>query len=161
MASTIKSLYGVQNTTMSLTLASLGSTSQRASSAVDNSTDLFLDALVFLTLRSNASGTSTTGAARVYAYGSTDGGANYTEGASGTDAAITLTSPPNARLIGLVNMVANGVTYKGGPFSVGAAFGGVLPQKWGIIVENVSGAVFDGSAGNFNVNYQGVQAQSV
>ena len=90
----------------------------------------------------------------LYAYGTVDGGTTYTEGATGSDAAITLTSPTNARIIGIINIVANSTTYTGGPFSVAAAFGGTLPQKWGIIVLNSSGGTFDASTAS--VEYQGV-----
>lgn len=90
----------------------------------------------------------------VYAYGTADGGSNYSEGATGSDAGITLTSPPNVKLIGIINVVANSTTYKSGPFSVAQAFGGVLPEKWGIIVENKTAATLDASVGS--AIYQGV-----
>jgi hypothetical protein len=50
--------------------------------------------------------------------------------------------------------VDNSTTYTGGTFSVAAAFGGILPQKWGIIVLNSSGGTFDASTAS--VEYQGV-----
>lgn len=159
--STLQALYGQNGQTLAITLASLASTAQRQSSVVDNSSDLFLDVLLSITMRSAGASTSTTGAVNLYAFGTVDGGSNYSEGAGASDAAITLTSPPNVRLIGIVNVVANSTNYRAGPFPIAAAFGGVMPQKWGIIAENKSGATLDGSAGNFNVTYQGVKAQSV
>ena len=61
------------------------------------------------------------------------------------------------KLIGVINVVANSTTYYGGPFSVAAAFGGQLPDHWGIVVQNESGATLDGSVGS--AYYQGVKAQ--
>ena len=148
------------NQSVTITLASLGSTSARQSTIIDNTTNQDIDAGLMVKLRSGASGTSSTGVANIYAFASADGGTNYTEGLGATDAAATLTSPPNVKLIGTVSVVANSTTYVGGPFSVAAAFG-YLPGKWGVVVENKTGAVLDGSAGNFNVVYERVQMQSV
>lgn len=158
MAGNIEFLYGTSAQTITCTLASLTNTSARGAAAVDNSSNLFEDALVQLTLKSGASGTSTTGVVNIYATGTTDGGTTYGEGA-GTDAAVTLTSPPNVKIIGTVNVVANATSYKSTPFSVAAAFGGTLPQKWALIVENQSGGTLDATAGNFTLQYQGVAHQ--
>ncbi len=158
MAGNITAKYGTNNQTITCTLASLTNNSARSSAAVDNTSNLFLDVLVMLQIKSGASSTASTGAVNVYAYGTVDGGTTYTEGA-GTDAGITLTVPPNARLIGVINVVANATTYKAGPFSVAAAFGGVLPDHWGIIVENKTGGTLDSTEGSHLKLYQGVEAQ--
>jgi len=158
LISTIEAKYGTSNQAITCTITSLGNNSARASTAIDNTTNLFLDALVFVTVKSASASTSSTGTVNVYAYGTADGGTTYTEGATGTDAAITLTSPTNARLIGVINVVANSTTYKAGPFSVANAFGGILPDHWGIIIENKSGATLDASVGSSW--YQGVQQQA-
>jgi hypothetical protein len=156
----IKAKFGSSGQTITCTLASLTNNSARQSTEIDNSTNLFLDALVFLNIASPSASTSTTGFVNVYAYGTVDGGTNRTENAGASDAAITLTVPANARLIGVINVVANSTTYKAGPFSVAAAFGGVLPEKWGIIVENKTGGTLNSTEGNHFKNYQGVLAQS-
>lgn len=157
MAGDIKQKFGTSNQSITCTITSLTNNSQRQSTAIDNSTNLYLDALVFLTIKSAAASTSASGYCNVYAYGTVDGGSNYSDGASGTDGSITLTSPPNVRLVGTVNVVANSTTYKAGPFSIAAAFGGIMPEKWGIIVENKTGATLDASVGS--AIYQGVYAQ--
>lgn len=159
MAGDIKNKYGTSNQTITVTMASLASAAARASTAVDNSTNVFSDALVSIITKTNAAGTTATGTVNIYAYGTADGGTNYSEAATGTDAAITLTSPPNVRLIGSLNTVANATTYKAGPFSVAYAFNGVLPDHWGIIVENKSGAALDATGGNHSAVYQGVLSQ--
>lgn len=160
MAADIKLKYGTSAQVITITVASLANAGARSGLAVDNTTNLFIDALVQLALKSPASATSATGYVNVYAYGTTDGGTTYAEGA-GTDAGVTLTAPPNVRLIGVINMVANAVTYKSEPFSVAQAFGGILPAKWGIIVENKSGGTLDTTGGNHLVQYQGVLGQTV
>ena len=159
--SIIKSYYGSNGQAITVTLASLTNGSARASTVVDNTTNLFLDALVFLNVKTGASGTGATGHVDIYTYGTVDGGTNYTENASGSDSSITLVSPSNARLIGIVNAVANAVTYKGGPFSVAAAFGGVLPDHWGLIIVNSSGGTLDGTEASHLKVYQGIQNQVV
>jgi len=161
MAADIKTKYGTSNQTITLTIASLGNGSARESTVVDNSTLVCLDALVQLKVKSNASGTSSTGVVNVYAYSSSDGGTTYTENATGSDAAITLTTPTNAVQVGIVNVVANATTYKSSPFSIAQAFGGILPQRWGIIIENKSGAALDATGGSHAAFYQGVFAQTV
>lgn len=160
MTVTQKALYGSNNQAITITLASLGSGSARASTAIDNTTNLFLDALVTVKVK-----TAGTVAAPfmfdVYAYGTVDGGTTYSDGATGSDAAITLTSPPNVRKIGTVNTPVTATSYVAGPFSVADAFGGKLPDHWGIIIKNNSGATADSTGGNFAVVYQGIQAQQV
>lgn len=160
MGSTIEAKYGTSNQTITITLASLGSTNSRASTYIDNTTNLFLDALVSISTKTGASGVSSTGTINVYAYGTVNVGATsttFTDGASGSDSAITVV---NARLIGIFNANANATEYFAGPFSVASAFGGDLPQQWGIIFNNASGATLDTTAGNHNVVYQGLLAQT-
>jgi hypothetical protein len=157
----VKPLYGSNNQAITCTFTSLANSGQRSGAAIDNTSNLYLDALVQIKIKTASSSTSATGNVNIYAYGTADGGTDYGGGESGmgTDAGVTLTAPPNIRLIGVVNCVANSTVYLGGPFSVAAAFGGVLPDHWGIVVENQTGATLDASVGS--AWYQGVQAQIV
>jgi len=158
--STFKTSYGTEKQSITITITSLTTGSVRGSVVVDNTTNLYLDALVQVQIKSGAGSTSANGYVNIYAYGTVDAADSlYTEGSTGTDQAITLTVPTNARLIGTLNMVANSVTYVSEPFSVAAAFGGVLPEKWGIFVENQSGGTFDGTTAF--AYYQGIWGQSV
>lgn len=159
MASDIKAKYGTNNQAITCTFTSLANNGQRCAAAIDNTSNLFLDALVQIKIKTGNASTSTTGFVNIYAYGTADGGTNYSDGVSGTDASATLTSPPNVRLIGVVNCVANSTTYVGGPFSVAQAFGGQLPDHWGIVVENKTGGTLDASIGS--AWYQGVLNQVV
>jgi len=45
--------------------------------------------------------------------------------------------------------------------SVAAAFGGSLPPKWDVIVENKTGAALDSTEANHVKKYIGILAQSV
>jgi len=156
--STVKALYGTSNQSIICTLTSLANNGQQGSASIDNTSNLYLDAFVQLKIKTASSAVAATGSINVYAYGTADGGSDYSDAVSGTNASQTLTSPPNLRLIGVINANATSTTYVGGPFSVAAAFGGVLPDHWGIVVENKTGAAFDGTTAS--AWYQGLQ-QSV
>lgn len=145
-----------------LTLASLASsaTAGRESTEVDNTTDLYLDALVWVQIALTTGTIGSDKAVYVYAYGSLDG-TLYPDTVTGADAAITLNDPTQLRLIGVINAVAQSTTYKGGPWSVAAAFGGVLPPFWGIVVRNYTNIALTATEGNHDAKYRGVLAQSV
>lgn len=148
--------YGTANQALTLTIASLGSTSGRESTAVDNSTSLFMDVKLALKIRTNAAGTSSTGRVDVYAYASVDG-STYSGGATGTDAAYS-GNLDQLIYLGSVPAVANSTTYAG-LFSMSKAFGyGGIPTKWGIVISNQSGAALDSTGGNHSAVYQGVYA---
>lgn len=158
-ASTTKTLYGTSNQAITCTFTSLTNGSYRQSTVIDNSSNLFLDALVMVKAKSASSSTSATGYVAIYGYGTADGGTTYDGGASGSDASYTVdVTPPNLVLIGILNLNANSTTVQR-TFSVATAFGGQLPQKWGIIVLNATGATLDASIGS--AWFQGVQAQAL
>ena len=153
----IKQAFGT-STSITITLNSLASsaTAGRESTAIDNSSDLFLDALVTVILNVGAGTIANDKCAYVYAYGSEDG-TNLTDNATGSDAAITLNAPTNLRLVHVIAMPTASLTYKA-VFSIAAAFGGVLPRKWGIVVRNYCGIALN-SSGN-SATYSGVYATS-
>lgn len=155
----IKQKYGTNGQALTCTIASLANNSARQSTEVDNSSNVFIDALVVLKITAGASGTSSTGYVNLYAYATVDNGTTRTEGAGASDAAITLVSPTNLILVATVNVVANNVVYVGGPWSVARAFGGSLPEKWGMVVENKSGGTL--AASGQSLTYQGVYLQTV
>lgn len=127
---------------LTLTITSLANGSARASTVVTNSSG-YADALVSFRIKTAAASVDTRGSVGIFAYASTNNGGYYTEGATGTDGAITLSSPTNAAKVGYANANVVSTTYDIGPFSVADAFGGVLPQKWGIIFSNSTGAAID------------------
>lgn len=139
---------------ITITLNSLANNSARQSAVVDNSTNKYLDALVGGTFKTATGTLASPGYINVYAYALTDG-TNYSGGASGSDAAYTLPTYKQLVLLGTVYINTANVVENMSPKSVAAAFGGTLPQKWGIVVENQSGLTLDASAGGA-LSYTGI-----
>lgn len=160
MAVTVENKYGTSNQTITCSIASLTTGSARSSTAIDNSSTLYQDVLVQIKILSGLAATSASGIVNIYVYASDDGGTTYGSGA-GTDAAITLTVPPNLVLIGTMNVVANATTYKSNPFSVAKCFNGQMPQFWGIVIENKSGGTLAAVEASHAKFYQGVYQQTV
>lgn len=158
----IKNAYGTDGVAITCTLASLASAAARESTVVDNSTDLFVDALVYVAARLAAGSPTGQKALNVYVYATVDAASpKYPDVVTGADAAITLTSPTNLKLLGSIQAPASGgLTYKGSPWSVAQAFGGVLPKKWGIVIENQTGLALTGTEGDHTKTYQGVYLTS-
>ena len=137
-------------TTITITTDSLASstTAGRESTLVDNTTTLYLDALVtFKIVYPNLAPANHRG---VYVFAYAYDGTDYTYPCAGTgDAGVTLdditTTAYQLPQIGFIPCVQN-KTLKSRPFSVASAFGGVLPSKWGIAVLNYSGQTL--STGN-------------
>lgn len=161
--SDIKTAYGTTGQAFTCTLASLASsaTAGRESTAIDNTTNLYLDALVQVRVKTSASALANDKAVYVYAYATVDNGTTYTDNATGLDAAITLVSPTELLLIGVVWCPAISTTYKGGPWSVAKVFGGALPAKWGIVVRNYTGQALDATEASHAKLWQGVYSTVV
>lgn len=156
--SVTKEQYG-SSTAITITLTSLGDGNCRESAAVDNTSNLYLDALVYVACKLAAGSPASIQAINIYVYASEDG-TNFGDNATGSDAALTMRSPTNLRLLGTIQTPdSGGVTYKSNPMSVARAFGGSLPRKWGIVVQNNSGLALD-SSGN-SASYTGVYLQAV
>jgi hypothetical protein len=148
---TIKSSYAAK-ATITVTLTSLANGSARECTVVDNTANLYLDALIRIKTNGSAAGNTVT--VDVYAYAAL-GDTAYTDGATGSDAAFTAANRLNARYLGSVTL--NGTTgVIAGPWSVAAAFGGTLPDKWGLIFVNNSGAALSATGGDHVVEYEGV-----
>jgi len=104
----------------------------------------FLDAYVVVQITTGLG--SQSGRVNIWVYGSTDSGVTYGDGMPGTNTSVTLTDPPNLTLLG--------TKYTSNPMSVAAAFGGRMPEFWGIVVENrLSGAFHTSGNGAW---YQGM-----
>ena len=153
----IKTAYGT-STALTISLASLASAldAGRESTAVDNGTNLFIDALVQVKIKLQAGTPAADRAVYVYAYGSEDG-TIYTDNATGTDANITLTNPPNMPLVSVIAIPdAGGLTYESQPFSIAKAFDWILPRKWGLVVRNNTNVAFSATGGDHTAKYTGV-----
>lgn len=160
MSTTNKIAFGA-STAITITPSTLGSTSAWQSASVDNSTNLYLDALVTLTATLSNGTPGSDKQINVYAAGSEDGtkwpgeGSGNNDGVTGADATITLESPTNLKLIGSISAPTANKTYTSQPLSVAAAFNGILPRKWSIVVENRTGMAFVAGA---TLQYSGVSS---
>lgn len=157
--STIKTAYGTETTMTVTNLHSLASSATAGwqSDVVDNTTDLYLDALVQVVLDFANTAPANDKAAYVFAYGGL--ATTYTNPVTGTQGTITLTSisttQQNLKLIGVLAYNTADEVVESQPFAVASAFGGVLPPKWGLVIMNFSGAALAAS-GN-TVKWRGVQ----
>lgn len=156
---TVKAAYAGASA-LTITLASLATSSTlvagRESTAIDNTSNLYDDAIIggFIT-----TGTSpTAGQIEVWAYGSYDG-TSYAGGASGSDANLTPEGSQKGalRLICVIQTTtASNQKYTFGGYSIAAAFGGVMPPKWGIFVVHNTAVNLNSTGGNHEIKYNGV-----
>jgi hypothetical protein len=145
-------------TAITLTLTSLASGAARQSAKVDNTTNLYLDALIEPAAIKTATGTLATGAVvSIYAYGSIDG-TTWADGLTGSDAAWTPPTNITGRLIAQVPIDTAATAKTFNSASVALAFGGTLPPFWVIAAVNSTGLALDGAAGG-SVSYAGVKTQ--
>lgn len=166
MASVLEAFQAAQSFTIT-NLNSLASslTAGWGSAAVDNSSTLYLDALVQVNIAAVNTAPGSLKAFYVFAYGLTDtGGSLYTTtgatsgGTPGSQGALTFpsidTNAVNLPLIGVIPYVGQNTIIYSPPFSVARGFGGILPQKWGVAIVNASNMTIAAS-GN-SVQYTGV-----
>ena len=143
---------------LGITLTSLATsaTAGRQSTAVDNTTNPFMDVILQVRFRLLAGTPVTDQSVYVYVWGSEDG-TNFTDGMSSVDAALTPRVPTNMTLLQTISAAtAGGLQYQGNPISVALAFGGLLPRKWGVYVRNYTGFAFTATAGENVVSYTGI-----
>lgn len=155
---TLKTAYsGSLGVAISCTLASLASASARESAAVDNQTNLYIDALVEVTVKLQAGSPASDKAVYVYAAGSVDA-STWPDAVTGSDAAITMNSPTQLRLLGVIFAPTASTTFKSEPMSVASVFGGVLPPKWSIVILNKTGIALSATEGDHAKIYTGIYA---
>jgi hypothetical protein len=153
----IKIAYGA-STALTISLASLASSQDagRESTAVDNTANLYHDYICQVKIKLQAGTPAADRAVYIYVYGTEDG-TTYTDNATGSDAAITLRNPPNAKLAQIIACPDSGaLTYESQPFSIAKTFDWLLPRKWGVIVRNNTNVTFDATGGNHTVKQTGI-----
>lgn len=143
------------------TLTSLASAGWRQTTAVDNTSNLYIDALVGGITQLGAP--SVNGTMEIYAYGSWDS-TNYTCGLSGSDG--TITWGTNTGVLGYNDLIPLGVAntegtddnddVEWGPFPLAAAFGGRMPPKWGLVFKDNTGATLHATGTNNAIKYTGI-----
>lgn len=174
MASTIKLLYPASSAnTVAFTfdVSSLASSTVwagRASTAVDNTTNLDVDHLVGgVTKLGTGPTASKTVAIYVYSIVKIAAGVpTYVDGITGTDAAKTMTSANVAlgclkRLWSASTDATTGLVLAMPPTSIAARFGGILPPFYGLFMTHDSGVALDATAGSHSFHYERIQSQTV
>lgn len=145
----LKESFG-SSTAMTITnLNSLGpsTTTGWQSAVVDNTSDKAIDVEVNVIL--NVDNTPPVTYSRVYIYvyaGYYDGSVwKYTLNAAGTEGTIFLTKPSNFILVKTLAYMTQNETLKSGGFFIAKAFGGKMPDAWGIIIVNDTTGTFEAS----------------
>lgn len=158
--STVKPLYGSNNVAITVTLASLANAAYRQSAAVDNTANLYDEVKVQFKIKTGTvAGTPTIS---LYLADSADGGTTYSDGASGSDAAFTPTSPPNLKLLYVLACPTAATAYKSDTVYVKSAAGiWVMPDHWSLVFLNNTGGTLDATGANFSVFYEGLNPQIV
>lgn len=148
-------------------LASSTSWAGRASTAIDNTTNLDLDHLVSGVVKLGTSPTVSK-TVSVYAYSTAkiaSGTPTYVDGITGTDANKTMTSA-NVAFSCLVWLwsattdATTGLNLYMPPRSIAQAFG-AMPPFYGLFVVHDSVAALDSTSGNHYFHYERIQAQTV
>ncbi len=158
----------VNTNAITITLASLATSSTllagRQSTIVDNTSNKFIDAILFGQI--TAGTTLTAGNIAVYVFAPikiVSSTASYPTATATalteSDGAATFESGQLGSLKLAGNMVTNTTNsrvYTLEPVSVASLFGGVLPPKWGIWVTQSTNANLDATAGNHWMHYTGI-----
>lgn len=163
MATTATLLYGTP-TALTITLASLATAASmtvgRASTAIDNSSVDAIDVLLGGFITSGTTPTAST-QIQIWAFGSYDGGTNYSGGATGTDAALTPQAVSLMRLVCIIPVSStSNQKYTFGPFSLASLFGGCLPASWGVWVSHNTAVNLNATGGNHEIKYTSVKYES-
>lgn len=163
MSTTVKPSY-VGETTYTINPDGLASAGARQGAVIDN-TSLLYDDFGISGQFQTATGTLGTNPRVQIWIAPISVGTNYTDAvASSGDAGYTILATPNIRLVGICNInTANTTAYMGEVF-LSALFGGSLPDKFVLIVDNQTGLALSGTAGqntNNKVSYRGLQFISV
>mgnify|MGYP001595889006 CR=1 FL=1 len=154
--------------TITITLASLATSATRVagqeSTAIDNTTNLYLNAL--LSGKVTTGTTVTASYIDIWVYGSHDATPTYMDVLDGTDSAETFTDV-NSRdtAMHLVHVIANDTTnaqtYWMRPTALAQFFGGYLPAFWGIFISHSTVAALNATGTNHEWKYTGLHEQSV
>lgn len=139
--------YG-SKTTIAWTGTSLGSTSARQSTVINWTSTRCADARIRIQSKGQASGTNFVDWYVYTALGDT----TYTDAATGTDAAFTAANRFNSRYLGSLKMNAATSAVQA-EFQLSDIFGS-MPDKWGLIGINNSGAALSATAGDHVLEYQ-------
>lgn len=132
------------------------------SDAVNNSTNLYIDALVAGFWTAGTTPTANT-EIRVYVYAQYDDTPTYQDVFDGTSSAETVTSAgvltSVVKLLGTMycDSATSNRAYYLAPTSVAERFGGVLPKRWGLFIAHNTGVNSNSTSGNHGWKYVGIK----
>lgn len=133
---TDKISYGTSTAiTCTLTALATSTTVGRQCTPIDNTSNLFDDAMVMIQISTGASAPKAGAAAYVYFFGSEDG-TNYDADDAqpgAADAGYTVNTSSNLKGPGVIAMPTASKTYTK-TFQVASFFGGLMPRLWGFVV---------------------------
>jgi hypothetical protein len=155
----IKAAFGSLTTisATSLTTFTASSAIFWESSAIDNSGNKYLDALVQMTLTFGASAPAGDKAVYVFAYGGLSG--TFTNPITGSQGLVTATTAFACNLVQVLTLGTASEVIESMPFPIAPAFGGILPPKWGLVIKNDAGSTL--LTGTLqDIKYKGVYATS-
>ena len=148
-------------TSIDFTLSGLGANVYWGSLAVDNLVNKYNDVLVKGTF--TAGTVSNDATVLIYAYGLSEG-TRYSAGVPGTDAEITWGTTGTTTVQGFRNLpviqriIADATDdnneFNWGPVGLAQYFGGVMPEKWGLVIHNTLSHAFFAQASS--TEYVGV-----
>ena len=154
----IKLAYGTA-TAFTKTNANLANSATAGwkSNSIDNTSNLYRDALVGVELAAVNTAPANTKALYLFAYGLIEGTA-YTstgdgtiDGSEGTVTFPNVTTLPSVLpLVAVIPYPVQNKAINAGPFSIARCFGGVLPDKWGLAMINDTGMTLNVT----NIYYQ-------
>ncbi|HEY3910390.1 MAG TPA: hypothetical protein VGM07_10905 [Stellaceae bacterium] len=151
---TLKPSYGTP-TAITITTSSLASDANllagRQSSIVNNTSDLAVDSVVGGTISAPGSAPTAGTFIEVWLFGSWDGGTSFSGGASsGGDANLSLATTGTKQLLSRGALIGQTDTtaraYEIGPVSVAQAFGGTMPDHWGVFIVHDLGVTLGAAA---------------
>ena len=147
-------------TALTVTLTSLASNAARQSALIDNTTNLYVDYLLGGGFKTALGSLGSSPGLSIWVFALTDGtnygGSNGTNSLGGGDAAFTMPSNTgNLKLAAFVPINTAAATEYMQPVSIASLFGGTLPPKVGIVVQNQTGLALDSSSPGA-VEYNGV-----
>lgn len=136
-------VYGTR-TALTATLNSLVNLSNRESNAIDNTSTLAVDYVISVTLKT---GTSPSAGGLIYVWIASSDGTDWTGGATGSDSSYTAGEEWQLQPLQVFTVSAtSNVVYKQVTPSLATYFGGTVPPKFSLIIENQSGAALNASS---------------
>lgn len=146
---------------ITISLAGLANNASRSSAGINNTVTKYIDAILNLKIKLQAGTPNISSTYRIYFYGSTDG-INFTDNSLGLNANITLRTPTN--LIGpfIVSTPNSGaLNYPIIIPSVASYFNGILPNYWGIVIQNSTSIVLSTTENDHIKNFVGISLESI